>query len=71
MLEFEFCHPDTFRLNADGLGGVGSNGGVVGNKWGFKAVKSVAVDGQVISRCVDEPGKVVLASWDIDGLEEV
>ena len=71
LLELELCGPGAFSLYAGGLGGNGSNGWVVGDKWSFESVKSMAVHCQVVSWHVDEPRKVVLASWDIDGLEEV
>ena len=42
MLEFKLCCPDAFGLNTDGLGGIGSDDGVVGNEWGFEVVKGIA-----------------------------
>ena len=41
------------------------NGGVIGNKWGFKAVKGMAICGKIVSRHCDDSQKVVLASGDV------
>ncbi len=60
-----------FYHNADGFGGVGGDGRVISDKWGFKAVKGMAICGKIVSRHCDDSQKVVLASGDVNELDEV
>ena len=63
--------PFVLRFYAQGVGGVGSNGGVVGGHGEEERVEGVAVVGLIFGGVVDETGEAVRASWEVDGLEEV
>ena len=68
---FELGRPCVFGFDVDGLGGIGGDGRVIGDKRRLEAVKGMTVCGEIVSRGIDKTGEVVAASWDVDGLEKV
>ena len=70
-LALELGGPRTLRPDADSVGGIGCNGGIIGNEGGFEAVKVMAELVAVNRGLVDEAREAVLASSDVDRLEEI
>jgi hypothetical protein len=53
------------------LHGIGGDRGVVCNERRLKTVEGVTVCGKIVRRGIDETREVVMASRNVDGLEEV
>lgn len=70
-LVFKLGRPCAFGLDTNGLHGISGNGGVIGDERCLEVVKGMTVCGKIVGWGDDETGEVVMASPDVDGLEEV
>ena len=63
--------PFSLGFHAHGVGGVRSDGWVVGGHGKEERIEGVAVDGHVVGGIIDEAGETVGATRNVNGLEKV
>ena len=70
-LALELGGPRMLRSDADGIGSIGCDGGIVGDEGIFEVVEVLAELTTVSRGLVDEAGEAVVASSNVDWLEEI